>query len=138
MDKQNKYDIVYLKMAREWSNLSHCERKKIGALIVKNGMIISDGFNGTPSGFNNCCETDEWITHWYVIHGEANAILKCARHGQSCDGATIYQTHSPCKNCSKLILQSGIKRLVYSDDYKDSDGVLFLRESGIKVDKIEI
>ena len=127
MDKQTKYDIVYLKMAKEWSNLSQCQRKKVGALIVKNGMIISDRYNGTPSGFDNCCETEEWTTHWYVIHGEANAILKCAKHGQSCDGATIYQTHSPCKDCSKLILQSGIKRLVYSEDYKDSDGVDFLR-----------
>ena len=138
MEKQTKYDIVYLKMAKEWSNLSHCERKKVGALIVKNGMIISDGYNGTPSGFDNSCETEEWTTHWYVIHGEANAILKCAKHGQSCDGATIYQTHSPCKDCSKLILQSGIKRLVYAEDYKDSEGVDFLRESGIQVDKIEI
>lgn len=138
MDKQTKYDIVYLKMAREWSNLSYCERKKVGALIVKNGMIISDGYNGTPSGFDNCCETDEWTTHWYVIHGEANAILKCARHGQSCEGATIYQTHSPCKDCSKLILQSGIKRLVYSEDYKDSEGIDFLINSGIEVKKIKI
>jgi dCMP deaminase len=138
MNKQTKYDIVYLKMAREWSDLSHCERKKVGALIVKNGMIISDGYNGTPSGYDNCCETEEWTTHWYVIHGEANAILKCAKHGQSCDGATIYQTHSPCKDCSKLILQSGIKRLVYAEDYKDSDGVEFLRESGLIVEKIEI
>ena len=138
MNKQTKYDIVYLKMAREWSDLSHCERKKVGALIVKNGMIISDGYNGTPSGYDNCCETEEWTTHLYVIHGEANAILKCAKHGQSCDGATIYQTHSPCKDCSKLILQSGIKRLVYAEDYKDSDGVDFLRESGLIVEKIEI
>lgn len=137
MDKQTKYDIVYLKMAREWSSLSYCERKKVGALIVKNGMIISDGFNGTPSGFDNCCETDEWTTHWYVIHGEANAILKCARHGQSCEGATIYQTHSPCKDCSKLILQSGIKRLVYSEDY-NSEGIDFLINSGIEVKKIKI
>lgn len=138
MEKQTRYDIVYLKMAREWANLSHCERKKVGAIIVKNGMIISDGYNGTPSGFDNCCETEEWTTHWYVIHGEANAILKCAKHGQSCDGATIYQTHSPCKDCAKLILQSGIKRLVYAEDYKDSEGIDFLKSSGIKVDKIEI
>jgi dCMP deaminase len=138
MEKQTKYDRVYLKMAREWSNLSYCERKKVGALIVKNGMIISDGYNGTPSGFDNCCETEEWTTHWYVIHGEANAILKCARHGQSCDGATIYQTHSPCKDCSKLILQSGIKRLVYAEDYKDSEGIDFLINSGIEVEKIII
>ena len=133
MDKQTKYDIVYLKMAREWSNLSHCERKKVGALIVKNGMIISDGYNGTPSGFDNCCETEEWTTHWYVIHGEANAILKCAKHGQSCDGATIYQTHSPCKDCSKLILQSGIKRLVYIEKYKDTSGIEFLESAGIEI-----
>jgi dCMP deaminase len=138
MDKQNRYDVVYLKMAKEWSNLSYCDRKKVGALIVKNGMIISDGFNGSPSGWDNSCETDECVTHWYVIHGEANAILKCAKHGQSCDGATIYQTHSPCKDCSKLILQSGIKRMVYIEDYKDMDGIEFLRASGIKVDKIEI
>jgi dCMP deaminase len=138
MEKQLRYDIVYLKMAKEWASLSHCERKKVGALIVKNGMIISDGYNGSPSGFDNCCETEEWTTHWYVIHAEANAILKCAKHGHSCDGATIYQTHSPCKECSKLILQSGIKRVVYSEDYKDSEGIDFLKSSGIKVDKIEI
>ncbi len=138
MEKQLRYDIVYLKMAKEWASLSHCERKKVGALIVKNGMIISDGYNGSPSGFDNCCENEDWTTHWYVIHAEANAILKCAKHGQSCDGATIYQNYSPCKDCSKLILQSGIKRLVYTEDYKDSEGVDFLRESGIQVDKIEI
>ena len=138
MNKQERYDRTYLNMAKEWAKLSHCTRKQVGALIVKNGMIISDGYNGTPSGYDNCCETEEWTTHWYVIHGEANAILKCAKHGQSCDGATIYQTHSPCKDCSKLILQSGIKRLVYAEDYKDSDGVDFLRESGLIVEKIEI
>jgi len=138
MEKQTKYDIVYLKMAYEWSQLSHCSRKKVGVLIVKNDMIISDGINGSPRGMDNVCENAIGETNWYVIHGEANAILKCAKHGQSCDGATIYQTHSPCKNCSKLILQSGIKRLVYAEDYKDSEGVDFLRESGIQVDKIEI
>jgi len=137
-DKQLKYDIAYLKMAKEWSELSHCERKKVGALIVKNGMIISDGYNGTPSGYDNCCENDNWETHWYTIHAEANAILKCARHGHSCDGSTLYQTHSPCKECSKLILQSGITRLVYIEDYKDLEGVEFLKNSGIKVEKIEI
>lgn len=139
MEKQLRYDIVYLKMAKEWASLSHCERKKVGALIVKNGMIISDGFNGTPSKSKpNVCEDINGETYWWVLHGEANAILKCAKHGQSCDGATIYQTHSPCKDCSKLILQSGIKRLVYTEDYKDSEGVDFLRESGIQIDKIEI
>lgn len=137
-DKQLRYDITYLEMARTWSNLSHCDRKKVGALIVKNGMIISDGYNGTPSGYDNCCENDNWETHWYTIHAEANAILKCARHGHSCDGSTLYQTHSPCKECSKLILQSGIKRLVYIEDYKDLEGVEFLKKSGIEVEKIEI
>lgn len=137
-DKQLRYDITYLEMAKTWSNLSHCDRKKVGALIVKNGMIISDGYNGTPSGYDNCCENDNWETHWYTIHAEANAILKCARHGHSCDGSTLYQTHSPCKECSKLILQSGIKRLVYIEDYKDIDGVEFLKNSGIKVEKISI
>lgn len=140
MDKQERYDITYLRMALEWSNLSHCSRKKVGALIVKNGMIISDGFNGTPSGFENKCELDEngeMVTKWYVIHGEANAILKCAKWGHSCDGATLYQTHSPCKDCSKLILQSGIKRLVYIEDYKDLSGLDFLRESGLEIKKYE-
>lgn len=138
LDKQYRYDVTYLKMAKTWADLSHCERKKVGALIVKNGMIISDGYNGTPSGYDNCCENENWETHWYTIHAEANAILKCARHGQSCDGSTLYQTHSPCKECSKLILQSGIKRLVYIEDYKDLEGVEFLINSGIQVEKIEI
>ena len=137
MNKEEKYDITYLKMAKEWSNLSHCNRKQVGALIVKNGMIISDGFNGTPSGFDNSCETENNDTHWYVIHGEANAILKCAKWGHSCDGATLYQTHSPCKDCSKLILQSGIKRLVYIEDYKDLSGLEFLKESGLQIKKYE-
>jgi len=138
LSKQLKYDKVYLKMAQEWASLSHCERKKVGALIVKNGMIISDGYNGTPSGFDNCCETDDYLTHWYVIHAECNAILKCAKWGHSCEGSTIYQTHSPCKECSKLILQSGIKRVVYSEDYKDKEGINFLINSGIEVKKIDL
>ena len=133
--KQQRYDKTYLKMATEWGKLSHCSRKQVGALIVKNGMIISDGYNGTPTGFDNCCETNENETHWYVIHGEANAILKCARNGHSCDGSTLYQTHSPCKDCSKLILQSGIKRLVYVEDYKDLSGLDFLKNSGIEIVK---
>lgn len=135
MDKQTRYDLTYINMATEWAKLSHCSRKQVGALIVKDGMIISDGYNGTPTGFENDCELDG-LTKWYVIHGEANAILKCARHGQSCDGATLYQTHSPCKDCSKLILQSGIKRLVYREDYKDTDGLDFLRQAGIEIKKI--
>lgn len=135
MTKLERYDRAYLSMAKEWAKLSHCNRKKVGALIVKNGMIISDGYNGTPTGFDNFCETESDETHWYVIHGEANAILKCARNGQSCDGATLYQTHSPCKDCAKLILQSGIKRLVYIEDYKDLSGLEFLRDSRIDIVK---
>ncbi len=137
MNKQEKYDRTYLKMALEWSKLSHCVRKKVGAIIVKNGMIVSDGYNGMPSGLNNCCETND-ETNWNVIHAEANAILKCARHGQSCDGSTLYQTHSPCKDCSKLILQSGIKRLVYIEDYKDLSGIEFLRAAGIEINRIDV
>lgn len=136
-DKQLRYDLTYLKMAKVWSELSHCERKKVGALLVKNGMIISDGYNGTPSGYDNC-ENDNWETHWYTIHAESNAILKCARWGHSCEGATLYLTHSPCKDCSKSILQSGIKRVVYSENYKDLEGVEFLINSGVQVEKITI
>lgn len=135
--KQQKYDRTYLNMATEWANLSHCTRKQVGALIVKNGMIISDGYNGTPTGFDNSCENDDGDTNWYVIHGEANAILKCAKHGHSCEGGTLYQTHSPCRDCSKLILQSGIKRLVYLHDYKDTSGLDFLREANIEIIKYE-
>ena len=133
-DKQTKYDLAYLNMAREWAKLSYCKRKQVGALIVKNGTIISDGFNGTPSGYSNDCECDD-VTHWYVLHAEANAIKKCAKWGNSCNGATLYITLSPCKDCAKLILQAGITRVVYSDDYKDSSGLDFLRESGIEIKK---
>jgi dCMP deaminase len=98
-------------------------------------MIISDGYNGTPTGFDNSCENGDGDTNWYVIHGEANAILKCAKHGHSCEGSTLYQTHSPCRDCSKLILQSGIKRLVYIEDYKDTSGLDFLREAKIEIVK---
>jgi len=133
--KQQRYDKTYLKMALEWAKLSHCSRMKVGALIVKDGMIISDGYNGTPTGFDNVCELNPEATHWYVLHGEANAILKCARKGQSCEGATLYLTHSPCRDCSKLILQSGIKRLVYSKEYRDNQGVDFLKQTGIEIVK---
>jgi dCMP deaminase len=133
-DKQTKYDLAYLNMAREWAKLSHCKRKQVGALIVKNGTIISDGFNGTPSGYPNDCECDD-VTHWYVLHAEANAILKCAKWGNSCNESTLYITLSPCKDCAKLILQAGITRVVYLDDYKDSSGLDFLRESGIEIKK---
>jgi len=137
MEKQEKYDRTYLNMAREWAKLSHCTRKKVGALIVKNGMIISDGYNGTIMGQENTCEMENGETKWDVIHGEANAILKCARHGHSCDGATIYQTHSPCKECCKQIIQSGLKRLVYAEEYKDTTGLDFLRNAGIEIVKYD-
>ena len=136
--KQLRYDIAYLKMATEWSQLSHAKRKQVGCLVVRENQIISDGYNGTPTGFDNDCEDENGDTHWYVLHSEANAILKCAKYGDSCDGATIYQTHSPCKECSKLIYQSGIKRLVYVEEYKDSSGIDFLINSGVKVEKVEI
>ena len=128
-----KFDIAYLKMATEWAKLSYCERKQVGALIVKDRMIISDGYNGTPSGFQNRCEDDEGNTQWFVLHAEANAILKLARSTQSAKDATLYLTLSPCKECSKLILQAGIRKLVYVDDYKDNDGIAFLRNHGIEI-----
>ena len=120
-------------MATEWAKLSYCKRKQVGALIVKDRMIISDGYNGTPSGFENRCEDDEGNTQWFVLHAEANAILKLARSTQSAKDATLYLTLSPCKECSKLILQAGIKKLVYVDDYKDNDGIAFLRNHGIEI-----
>ena len=137
-NKQLRYDIVYMKMALEWAKLSHCKRKQVGSLIVKDGMIISDGYNGSPSGFDNVCEDCDNLTHWYVIHAEANAILKCAKNGHSCKGATMYITHSCCKDCSKLILQSGIERVVYGELYKDSDGIDFLEKAGLEIIKLEI
>ena len=123
-------------MAQEWAKLSYCERRKVGALIVKDRMIISDGYNGTPSGFDNCCEDQEGKTQWFVLHAEANAILKLAGSTQSAKDATLYLTLSPCKECSKLILQAGIKRVVYIDEYSDNDGIDFLRNHGIEVLKI--
>jgi dCMP deaminase len=137
-EKQLKYDKAYLRMALEWADLSYCERKKVGALIVKDRMIISDGYNGTPSGFENVCETDLGDTKWYVLHAEANAILKVARSTQSTEGATLYQTLSPCKDCSKLIHQSGIKRVVFINKYKDTEGVDFLIKAGVEVSHIPL
>nr|WP_262911120.1 dCMP deaminase family protein [Tenacibaculum ovolyticum] len=131
--KQLKYDKAYLKMAQEWGKLSHCKRKQVGAIIVKDRMIISDGYNGTPSGFENYCEDDEGYTKWYVLHAEANAILKVAASTQSCKEATLYITLSPCQQCSKLIHQSGIKRVVYAEAYKDSSGVDFLEKAGVEL-----
>jgi len=131
--KQRRYDVAYLKMAKEWGKLSHCKRKQVGALIVKGKMIISDGYNGTPTGFENSCEDQHNDTKWYVLHAEANAILKVASSTQSCKGATLYITMSPCKECSKLIHQSGIKRLVYIDAYKDKLGLQFLEKAGVDI-----
>ncbi len=136
--KLKKYDKAYLRIAKEWGQLSYCQRKKVGAIIVKDKMIISDGYNGTPSGFENCCEDEEGKTNWYVLHAEANAILKVARSTQSCEGATLYITLSPCKDCSKLIHQSGIKRVVYHEGYKDDSGILFLQKAGVEVEQIAI
>ncbi len=136
--KQRKYDIAYLKMAQEWAKLSHCERKQVGALIVKGRMIISDGFNGTPSGFDNCCEDEEGKTKWEVLHAEANAILKVASSTQSADGSTLYITLSPCKDCSKLIHQAGIRRVVYSRAYRDRSGLDFLEKAGVELEFLPI
>ena len=133
MNKQEKYDGAYLRMAQEWAKLSHCKRKKVGALIVKNRMIISDGYNGTPSGFDNCCEDDNGKTKWYVLHAEANAILKTAGSTHNCSGGTLYLTISPCKECSKLIHQAGIKRVVYINKYSDTSGIDFLRDASVEI-----
>jgi len=135
-EKQLKFDKAYLRIAREWGKLSHCKRKQVGALIVKGRMIISDGYNGTPTGFENPCEDEEGYTKWYVLHAEANAILKVAGSTQSCEGATLYITMSPCKECSKLIHQAGIKRLVYHIDYKDNSGLDFLRKAGVELQQV--
>lgn len=137
-EKQLRYDRVYLKMAATWAALSHCKRKQVGALIVKDGMIISDGYNGTPSGFDNCCEDDEGNTHWYVLHAEANAILKVSKSTNSALGSTLYLTLSPCKECAKLILQSGIERVVFTNRYKDDSGINFLMLAGVVVEQIDI
>ena len=131
--KYNKFDIAYLKMATEWANLSYCKRKKVGALIVKDRMIISDGYNGTPSGYENNCEDDDGKTNWFVLHAEANAILKIASSTQSCKDATLYITMSPCKECSKLILQSEIEKVVYMTGYSDDSGLEFLKNAGIEL-----
>lgn len=136
-EKQLRYDTAYINMAFEWGKLSHCERKQVGALIVKDRMIISDGYNGTPTGFDNCCEDQEGATKWMVLHAEANAILKVAASTQSSKGATLYITLSPCRDCSKLILQAGIKRVVYARAYKDLSGVEFLKQAGIEVVHIQ-
>lgn len=135
--KQNKYDKAYLRIAAEWSKLSYCKRKQVGAIIVRDRMIISDGYNGTPSGFENCCEDHEGLTQWYVLHAEANAILKVAKSTNNCVGSTLYQTLSPCKDCSKLILQAGITKVVYISEYKDTAGIDFLKNAGVETVHIE-
>ncbi|MDZ4823200.1 MAG: dCMP deaminase family protein [Flavobacteriales bacterium] len=135
--KQERYDRAYLKMAIEWAKLSHCKRKKVGALVVKDGMIISDGYNGTPSGFPNECEDESGETQWYVLHAEANAIMKVARSTNNANFSTLYITLSPCKECCKLILQAGIRRLVYMVQYKDTTGLAFLEEASVEVVHLE-
>lgn len=134
MDKRLKRDHLYMKMARTWAENSYCVRRQVGALMVKDNMIISDGFNGTPSGFENVCEGENNVSKPYVLHAEANAITKIARSNNSSDGATLYVTASPCMECSKLIIQSGIKRVVYGEKYRLMDGVELLERAGIQVD----
>ncbi len=134
----NKFDEKYLRMAKIWATNSYCKRRQVGALIVKDNMIISDGYNGTPSGFENVCEDENGVTKPYVLHAEANAITKVARSGNSAAGATLYVTASPCMECSKLIIQSGISRVVYADEYRLDDGIRLLRRAGIEVEKLEV
>ena len=131
--KQHLLDLRYLRMARIWSENSYCQRRKVGALVVKNKMIISDGYNGTPSGFENVCETEDNVTKPYVLHAEANAITKLARSENNSDGATLYVTASPCIECAKLIIQAGIKRVVYGEKYRLEDGINLLKRAGIDV-----
>lgn len=133
----NKFDEKYIAMAGIWADNSYCKRRQVGALIVKDRMIISDGYNGTPSGFENVCEDENGVTKPYVLHAEANAITKVAKSGNSSDGATLYVTASPCIECSKLIIQAGIKRVVYKDEYRLTDGVDLLRKAGIEVEKVD-
>jgi len=131
--KQLRYAQASMRMAAEWAQLSHCVRKQVGALIVKDRMIIADGFNGTPTGFPNVCENEEGETNWYVLHAEANAITKLARSNNSAVGATLYITMSPCRECAKLIHQAGISRVVYRDEYKDPQGLEFLKQAGVEL-----
>ena len=131
--KQEKLDARYLRMALIWAENSYCERRKVGALVVKEKMIISDGYNGTPSGFENVCEDENNVTKPYVLHAEANAITKLARSSNNSDGATLYVTASPCIECAKLIIQAGIKRVVYGEKYRLEDGINLLKRAGIEV-----
>ena len=133
MDKQNILDLRYLRMARIWAENSYCERRKVGALVVKDKMIISDGYNGTPSGFENVCEDENNVTKPYVLHAEANTITKLARSSNNSDGSTLYVTAAPCIECAKLIIQSGIKRVVYGEKYRLEEGINLLRKANIEV-----
>ena len=137
MKKQDILDRRYLKMAEIWAENSYCKRRKVGALIVKDKMIISDGYNGTPSGFENICEDDEGKTKPYVLHAEANAITKVAKSGNNCENSTLYVTTSPCLECSKLIIQSGIKRVVFKELYRITDGLELLKRAGVEVVQVE-
>ena len=132
-DKQTKLDLRYLRMARIWAENSYCKRRQVGALVVKDKMIISDGYNGTPSGFENVCEEND-VTKPYVLHAEANAITKLARSSNNSDGSTLYVTASPCIECAKLIIQEGIKRVVYAEKYRLNEGIELLERAGIKVE----
>lgn len=132
-EKQEKLDMRYLRMARIWSENSYCRRRKVGALVVKDKMIISDGYNGTPSGFENVCEDENNVTKPYVLHAEANAITKLARSSNNSDGSTLYVTASPCIECAKLIIQAGIKRVVYGEKYRLTDGLEPLRKAGVEL-----
>ncbi len=133
MEKQLALDRRYLRMSRIWAENSYCRRRKVGAILVKDGMIISDGFNGTPAGFENVCEDEAGITKPYVLHAEANAITKVARSNNSSQGATLYVTASPCLECSKLIIQAGIRRVVYNEEYRLADGIDLLCRAGVEV-----
>ena len=134
----SKFDDKYMKMAAIWATNSYCKRRQVGALLVKDRMIISDGYNGTPSGFENVCEDENGVTKPYVLHAEANAISKVAKSANSADGATLYVTASPCVECAKLIIQSGIRRVVYRDEYRLTDGIDLLRRAGIEVERIDV
>jgi len=137
-EKQRLLDQRYLKMADIWAQNSYCKRRQVGALIVKDQMIISDGYNGTPSGFENVCEDEDNVTKPYVLHAEANAITKVAKSGNSSDNATLYVTSSPCLECSKLIIQAGIKRVVFTENYRIEDGIKLLQRAGIDVEQVDI
>ncbi len=136
--KQRLLDLRYLRMAAIWAENSYCQRRKVGALVVKEKMIISDGYNGTPSGFENVCEDAHGVTHPYVLHAEANAITKLARSGNNSDQATLYVTASPCIECAKLIIQAGIRRVVYAEQYRLTDGLDLLRRAGVEVEHLPL